>query len=154
MIIILLIDVLSAHKLSQNYCHRRFLFLHWCLSRHPRWYHLHYCLAAIYANNEKKDIIDNSDEGFINASLIIVYVLSIVFLVLGLCGLYGGCKTRKKNNKLGNCLLGVYFVGVFIFLILFAGSTIFFFVGPSSIIGDNCQEGSKTMLIQELYNAN
>ncbi len=61
-----------------------------------------------------------------------------MFLLLGMCGLYGACKTRKKNNKMGNCLLGAYFIGVIIFLFLFIAGTIFFFVAPGSILGDNC----------------
>lgn len=69
---------------------------------------------------------------------------AIIFLLLGMCGLYGACKTRKKHNKIGNCLLAAYFVGVIVFLFLFASGTIFFFVAPNSILGDECTEGSKT----------
>lgn len=80
-----------------------------------------------------------------------MYIFSIVFLFLGLCGLYGACKTRKKHNKTGNCLLGAYFIGVIVFLLIFAGACIFFFVAPQSIIGDSCEQGSKTELIEDLY---
>ena len=76
-------------------------------------------------------------------ALIILYVSSFVFMVLGICGLYGVLKNRKKKNS-GTCLLGIYFIGVVIFLLAFIGGTIFFFVGPEAIFGTDCKQGSKT----------
>lgn len=35
---------------------------------------------------------------------------------------------------------------------LFIGATIFFFVGPETIFKDDCKHGSKTTLVDELYN--
>jgi hypothetical protein len=37
-------------------------------------------------------------------------------------------------------------------LALFIGATIFFFVGPETIFKDDCKHGSKTTLVDELYN--
>ena len=86
-------------------------------------------------------------------ALIILYVSSFVFMVLGICGLYGVFKNRKKKNS-GTCLLGIFFIGVVIFLLAFIGGTIFFFVGPEAIFGVDCKQGSKTDLVKDLYEIN
>ena len=79
--------------------------------------------------------------------LIILYVASFVFMVFGICGLYGVIKNRRKKNS-GSCFLSIYSVGVFIFFLIFVGGTIFFMVGPEAIFGTNCQQGSKSDLIK------
>ena len=98
---------------------------------------------TIYINVAQKNIINNATEGQINTALIILYVTSFVFMVLGICGLYGAIKNRKRKNS-GNCLLGFYFIGVFIFFLIFTAGTVFFFVGPDAIFGTDCKQGSKT----------
>ena len=70
-----------------------------------------------------------------------------MFMVLAFCGIYGSIKSRKKNSKMGNCLLSVYFIGVVVFLLVFIGASIMFFAAPASIFGDTCQKGSKTELV-------
>jgi uncharacterized membrane protein len=110
--------------------------------------------VAIVASLDKKDVVDNVNETFINSLLVGLFVCSIVLLLLSLSGLYGACKTRKKHNKVGNCLLGGYFVGVMIFFVVFLVGTVFAFIGPSSIFGDSCEKGSKTSLIGDIYDVN
>lgn len=73
-------------------------------------------------------------------------------MVLGICGVYGAMRARKKQKNSGNCFLFFYLLGVFVFLALFVGATIFFFVGPETIFKDDCKHGSKTTLVDELYN--
>ena len=77
------------------------------------------------------------------------YVISIVFMILSMCGLYGSIKAKRKN-KLAPCLLSTYFVGVVIFFLVFLALTIVFFAAPSAVFGDDCTKGSKTNLIQSL----
>ena len=76
--------------------------------------------------------------------LVGLYIISIVFLVLAFCGVYGSIKARRRNSKVGNCLLSVYFIGVFVFLLVFVGTSIALFLAPGSIFGVNCEKGSKT----------
>jgi hypothetical protein len=73
-------------------------------------------------------------------------------LLLGIAGLYGSLKGGKNNKKGNPCLLGLYSLGVLVFFALFLGATIFFFVGPQAIFGLDCKSGSKTTLINDLYN--
>lgn len=61
-----------------------------------------------------------------------------------------GIKGNKKENS-GTCLLGLFSIGVMIFFIFFLAATIFFFVGPETIFGTDCQNGSKTTLVKELF---
>jgi hypothetical protein len=42
-------------------------------------------------------------------------------------------------------------LGVVVFFAIFVAGTIFFFVGPHTIFGTDCQHGSKTNLIDDLY---
>ena len=100
--------------------------------------------VTIYANMEKKDIINNTGGKAINDALVVLYLSSAVFMVLGICGLYGAIKARKKSKGSGNCLLGFYFIGVVIFFLLFLSGGIFFFIGPEAIFGTDCESGSKT----------
>ena len=79
---------------------------------------------------------------------------SAVFLVLGICGVYGAIKSKKKQSGSGNCLLFIYFLGIFAFFVVFLAGTIFFFVGPHTIFGTSCQHGAKTTLIDNLYDLN
>lgn len=37
------------------------------------------------------------------------------------------------------------------FLVIFLAGTIFFFIGPDAIFGNDCTSGSKTTLINDLY---
>jgi hypothetical protein len=71
---------------------------------------------------------------------------------LGIAGLYGSLKGGKNNKKGNPCLLGLYSLGILVFFVIFLASTIFFYVGPQAIFGNNCQSGSKTTLINDLYN--
>lgn len=73
-------------------------------------------------------------------------------MVLGICGIYGAIKSRKRSKSSGNCLLFFYFIGVTIFFLIFLGGTIFLFVGPEMIFGTDCTHGAKTNLIRDLYN--
>ncbi len=70
----------------------------------------------------------------------------MLFLLMGISGLYGSIRRKK-----GNCLFGIYMIGVLIFFFLFLGACIFFFVGPEAIFGADCKHGSKTSLIADLY---
>ena len=60
-------------------------------------------------------------------------------------------KTMSKKESKGTCLLGLFSIGVMVFFLLFLGSAIFFFVGPQTIFGADCTKGSKTALVDELY---
>lgn len=111
-------------------------------------------IVTIYINLDKKDIIVNSSPEKVDAALISLYIASFMFLLLGICGIYGVVKNRRKGHGAGNCFLGVYFIGILIFLLAFGGATIFFFVGPEAIFGSDCTHGSKTSLIEELYELN
>lgn len=66
--------------------------------------------------------------------MVLFYVVSIIFFLLALCGLYGSIKAKRKN-KLAPCLLSIYFVGVIIFFIVFLVLTIIFFSAPSAVFG-------------------
>ena len=109
---------------------------------------------TIYANVEKKEIINNTSGKGISDALVALYLGSAVFMVLGICGLYGAIQARKKVKSSGNCLLGLYFIGLMLFLLIFLAGAIFFFVGPEAIFGTDCQHGSKTELVAELYKLN
>jgi hypothetical protein len=61
-----------------------------------------------------------------------------------------GIKGNKKENT-GTCLLGLFSIGVMVFFIFFLAATIFFFVGPQTIFGTDCKNGSKTTLVKELF---
>ena len=67
-----------------------------------------------------------------------MYVLSILFLVLSFCGIYGSIKARSKKSKIGSCLLSIYFIGVVIFLVVFVIASVLFFIAPSSLFGGTC----------------
>lgn len=45
--------------------------------------------ATIYANVQKGKIIDKGDIDLANGALVGLYIASIVFLVMGIAGLYG-----------------------------------------------------------------
>lgn len=62
------------------------------------------------------------------------YIVSIVFLVLALCGIYGSIKAKKKN-KLAPCLLSAYSVSVVIFFVIFVIMTIVIFAAPPAVFG-------------------
>lgn len=84
-----------------------------------------------------------------------MYIISIFFLFLSLCGIYGAIKTKRKaSSKAGNCLLSIYSIGVMIFLLIFFICTITFFAAPPSIFGDDCTSGAKTQLVAQLYELN
>lgn len=84
-----------------------------------------------------------------------MYIISIFFLLLSLCGIYGVFKTKQNSSsKAGNCLLSVYSIGVMIFLAIFLGCTIVFFAAPPNIFGDGCKSGSSTELIAQLDQLN
>jgi hypothetical protein len=51
----------------------------------------------------------------------------------------------------GGCLLGLFYIGILVFFVVFLSGTIFFFIGPENIFGNDCTQGSKTSLIQDLY---
>lgn len=85
-------------------------------------------------------------------ALVGLYLGATLFMILGICGIYGAIKSRKKEKGSGNCLLFFYFLGIFVFFVAFLGGTIFFFVGPESIFGTDCTHGSKTTLVDDLYN--
>lgn len=96
---------------------------------------------------EKKDIISNAGGQFVNDALVGLYLGAAVFMILGICGVYGAMKTRKKEKNSGNCFLFFYLVGVFVFFALFISATIFFFVGPETIFKNDCTQGAKTTLV-------
>jgi hypothetical protein len=100
---------------------------------------------------EKKSIISSASQAAVSASLIGLYISSIVFLLLGVAGLAGSIKSNKKKESNGTCLLAMYSIGIFVFFVIFLGATIFFFVGPEAIFGTDCTSGSKTNLINDLY---
>jgi hypothetical protein len=104
-------------------------------------------LVTIYANVEKKAIINNTGGNVVSYSLVALYLGSAVFMVLGICGVYGAIKARRREKNSGNCLLFFYFIGVLTFLIAFIGGTVFFFVGPQTIFGTSCMHGGQTMLV-------
>ena len=79
-----------------------------------------------------------------------MYIGSIVFLLLGIAGLYGSMK-GGKDKKGSPFLLALYSIGIFIFFIGFLGASIFFFVGPRSIFGTDCQSSGQINLIKDLY---
>ena len=90
-------------------------------------------------------------EGIVNTALVGLYVSSIVFLMLGIAGLYGAIKGVNSNSQKSKCLIGFFSIGVFIFFFLFLGGAIFFFVGPHTIFGDDCTKGTQATLIEDLY---
>jgi hypothetical protein len=108
-------------------------------------------LVTIYVQVEKKTIISTASQGAVTASLIGLYISSIVFLLLGVAGLAGSLKSSKRKENKGTCLLALYSFGIFVFFVIFLGGTIFFFVGPEAIFGTDCTQGSKTDLINNLY---
>jgi hypothetical protein len=91
-------------------------------------------------------------QGGIIASLIVLYLTSLLFLMLGVAGLTGSMRQSSgRADSNGGCLLGVFSIGIMIFFIVFLAGTIFFFIGPENIFGNDCTQGSKTSLIQDLY---
>lgn len=97
-------------------------------------------------------IITNTGGDVVNIALVGLYLGAVVFLILGICGVYGAMKARKKERQSGNCLLFFFLIGVLVFFVLFTAGTIFFFIGPQTIFGTDCTRGSKTTLVDELYN--
>lgn len=75
--------------------HRLHLFHHH-LHRPTRKYLCHHS-ATIYVQVEKKDIISSTNKGAVSASLIALYISSIVFLLLGVAGLAGSIKSSKNK---------------------------------------------------------
>lgn len=104
----------------------------------------------MYANLYKKKIIDQASEGTVNQGLVFAYLASIVFLLLGISGLYGSLKggKDKKGNK---CLLGIYSIGVIVFLFVFLIGAILFFAGPKAIFYSDCNGGGADSLNNKLY---
>lgn len=100
----------------------------------------HQYLVTIYANLYKKKIIDQASSGTFNSALVFAYIGSIVFLLLGISGLYGSLKTGKdrKGNK---CLLGLYSIGVIVFFFVFLAGIFVFFLGPRTIFFSDCTSG-------------
>lgn len=78
------------------------------------------------------------------------YIGSIVFLLLGISGLYGSLKggKDKKGNK---CLLGLYSIGVIVFFFVFLAGIFLFFFGPKAIFYSSCNDGGSTSLNFEVY---
>jgi len=143
--------VFPSSQVSQGYS------LHWLslLHRHLRGPPSTYLIThsvTIYVQVEKKTIISSASQGAVSASLIGLYISSIVFLLLGVAGLTGSLKSSsKKDGNNGTCLMGIFSIGVFVFFIIFLAATIFFFVGPETIFGTDCTNGSKTDLVKDLY---
>lgn len=102
---------------------------------------------TIIANTEKQEIISNTGTGLITDVLVGLYLSAAVFMVFGICGLYGAIKSRKKEKGAANCLLSMYFIGVLFFFLLFLGGTIFFFVGPKALFGSSCLTGGQIKLV-------
>jgi len=71
---------------------------------------------------------------------VFAYIGSIIFLLLGISGLYGSLKggKGKKGNK---CLLGLYSIGVIVFFFVFFAATLVFFLGPKAAFYDSCDGG-------------
>jgi uncharacterized protein with PQ loop repeat len=103
-------------------------------------------LAVIYLNLDYKDIIDKADEPVIKTLIVVCYILSILFLLLALCGLFGSIKAKRKN-KLAPCLLTMYLISVVFFFFVFISVTIVLFAAPPAIFGSTCEKGSSTKLI-------
>lgn len=132
-------------------CLHRLRLLHRHLSGPSRTY-TPINLVTIYVQVEKKSIISSASQSAVSASLIGLYISSIVFLLLGAAGLTGSLKSSsKKDGNNGTCLMGLFSIGVFVFFIIFLAATIFFFVGPETIFGTDCTNGSKTDLVKSLY---
>lgn len=91
-------------------------------------------VAVIFVSFENRDIIDNANEPVLKTLLAIFYVVSIVFLVLALCGVYGSIKAKKKN-KLAPCLLSAYSISVVVFFVVFLIMTIAIFAAPPAVFG-------------------
>ena len=141
---------MSTRTLSQSHRLHRIHLLH----RYLCWTTGTYAPShsvTIYVQVEKKSIISSASQSAVSASLIGLYVSSIVFLLLGVAGLAGSIKSSSKRESKGKCLLGLFSIGIFIFFLVFLGATIFFFVGPEAIFGTDCTTGSKTDLVQSLY---
>ena len=107
---------------------------------------------TLYANIQKKTIVDSISESFVNVALIGMYIASIVFLLLGIAGLYGAIKGLRKEGGKAGCLLGCYAIGVFVFFLAFLGACIFFVVGPHTIFGEDCSKGTQSTLVENLLN--
>lgn len=130
--------------------------LHWLHLLHR---HLHrtissyylFNLVTIYVQVEKKEIISAANQSAVTGSLIALYLSSILFLLLGVAGLSGSMKGMSKKESKGSCLLGLFSIGVIVFFFAFLAGTIFFFVGPETIFGTDCTQGSKTTLVNDLY---
>ena len=139
-----------AREVPESHRLHRIHLLHRHLSSTPRPYSSTHTVT-IYVQVEKKSIISTASQGAVTASLIGLYISSIVFLLLGVAGLAGSLKSSKKKENKGTCLLALYSFGIFVFFVIFLGGTIFFFVGPQAIFGTDCTQGSKTDLINNLY---
>lgn len=96
-------------------------------------------LAVIYINFEHKDIIDNANEPVVKKLFVFFYVMSILFLLLAFCGLYGSIKAQGKKGKLAPCLLSAYLISVVIFFTVFVAMTITMFAAPPAIFGETCK---------------
>lgn len=96
-------------------------------------------LAVIYINFEHKEIIDNANEPLVKKLFVFFYVISILFLLLAFCGLYGSIKARGKKNKLSSCMLSIYLISVIVFFLAFLAMTITMFAAPPAIFGASCK---------------
>lgn len=65
---------------------------------------------------------------------IFVYIISIVFLLVALGGLFGSIKAKRKN-KLAPCLLSAYLISVVFFFAIFLTMTIVLFAAPPAVFG-------------------
>lgn len=115
------------------------------------WRYSLFYLVTIYVNLYKKRIIDQASAGSFNSILVFAYIGSIVFLLLGICGVYGSLKTGKdkKGNK---CLLGMYTIGVIIFFFVFFAGIFVFFFAPRTLFSTDCKSGDLNSLNIELFN--
>lgn len=54
-----------------------------------------FMIVTFYVNFDKKDIINNTGGKVVTDALIGLYLAAAVFMVLGICGVYGAIKSKK-----------------------------------------------------------
>ena len=97
-------------------------------------------VVTIIATVQREKIIDKTDTALTNKVLVGMYLSSILLLLMGLSGLYGSLKKNK-------CLLGLFTIGTFVFVLVFATGMFLFFLGPKAIFDGTCMAPKNGFLI-------